>query len=152
MRKAVMPFVLSVGLMAVWAAPAGAASTRAEYALQADPICRSADQDTTRLWKRFLRLNKRSKSKGATNALRSIKARTKSSNRELRLIAPPPGDEALIGEWLGIWDQIATRWGFAALGYKLKLWSELDNQLHQISQRVREARRVVSGFPFQACA
>ena len=152
MRKAVIPFVLLVGLIAVWAAPADAASTRAEYALQADPICRSSDQDTTRLWKRFLRLNKRSKSKGATNALRGIKARTKSSNRELRLIAPPPGDEALIGQWLGIWDQIATRWGFAALGYKLELWSEVDNQLHQISQRAREARRVVSGFPFQACA
>ncbi len=152
MRKAVVPFVLSVGLIAAWAAPADAASTRAEYALQADPICRSADKDTTRLWKRFLRLNKEFKSKGATNALRGIKSRIKSSNRELRLIAPPPGDEALIGEWLGIWDQIATRWGFAALGYKLKLWSEVDNQLHRISQRAREARRVVSGFPFQACA
>ena len=152
MRRSVLPFVLFVSLLIVCAARADAASTRAEYAQQADPICRSSDKDTTHLWKRFLRLNKRFKSKGATNALRSIKARTRSSNRELRLIAPPPGDEALIGEWLGIWDQIATRWGFAALGYKLKLWSEVDNQLHQISQRVREARRVVSGFPFQACA
>jgi len=152
MRKAVMPFVLSLALIAVWVAPADAASTRAEYAAQADPICRSADQDTTHLWKRFLRLNKVSKSKGATNALRSIKARIKSANRELSLITPPPGDEALIGEWIGIWDQIATRWGFAALGYKLKLWSEVDNQFHKISQRGRQARRVVSGFPFQACA
>lgn len=41
MRKAVMPFVLSVGLIAVWAAPADAASTRAEYVAQVDPICQS---------------------------------------------------------------------------------------------------------------
>ena len=41
MRKAVMPFVLSVGLIAVWAAPADAASTRAEYIAQVDPICQS---------------------------------------------------------------------------------------------------------------
>jgi hypothetical protein len=41
MRKAFMPFVLSVGLIAVWAAPANAASTRAEYIAQVDPICQS---------------------------------------------------------------------------------------------------------------
>jgi hypothetical protein len=152
MPKVLLAFVLSTVLVGASTASATAASTRAEYALQADPICRSSDKDTTRLWKRFLKLNKRSKSRGATNALRSIEARTKSSNRELRLIAPPPGDEAVIGDWLGIWDQIATRWGFAAHGYKLKLWSEVDNQLHQISKRAREARHVVSGFPFQACA
>jgi hypothetical protein len=39
MRKALIPFVLSVGLIAVWAAPADAASTRAEYVAQVDPIC-----------------------------------------------------------------------------------------------------------------
>lgn len=41
MRKPVMPFVLSLGLIAVWAAPANAASTRAEYVAQVDPICQS---------------------------------------------------------------------------------------------------------------
>ena len=41
MRKGVIPFVLSVGLIAIWAAPADAASTRAEYIAQVDPICQS---------------------------------------------------------------------------------------------------------------
>ena len=34
-----MPFVLSVGLIVVWAAPANAAPTRAEYVAQAEAVC-----------------------------------------------------------------------------------------------------------------
>ena len=41
MRKALIPFVVSVGLIAIWASPANAASTRAEYIAQVDPICQS---------------------------------------------------------------------------------------------------------------
>ena len=70
MRKAVMPFVLSVGLIAV--APADAASTRAEYAVQADPICRSSDQDTSRLMKSFWRANKKFRYHAAGNALAAV--------------------------------------------------------------------------------
>ena len=41
MRRAVITAVLSVGVIAVGAAPARAASTRAEYIAQVDPICES---------------------------------------------------------------------------------------------------------------
>lgn len=44
MRKAVMPFVLSVGLLAVWAAPANAVQSRPSYVTQADPVCLAAVQ------------------------------------------------------------------------------------------------------------
>lgn len=152
MRRALIVFAASMVLAATLAAPADAAATREEYALQADPICKRTDKHNNRHWKRFLRLNKQSKSKGAINELRGIGVGFDSSNRELRLIVPPPGDEALISEWIGIWDRVARRWQFAARGYKLKLWSEVDNQLNRIDQLAKEARGVVSGFPFQACA
>jgi hypothetical protein len=41
MRRAVIAFVLSVGLIASGAAPANGAATRAEYIAQVDPICQS---------------------------------------------------------------------------------------------------------------
>lgn len=139
--------------MTVAVAPANAASTRAEYAQQADPICKQSDQHTTNLWRRFLRLNKKSEfNKKATATLGRIGTAIASANHSLRLITPPPGDEALIDQWLDIWDGVARRWKAAAFGYKLKLWSEVDNQLNHIAQKVKEARRVVAGFPFQACA
>ena len=152
MRRALIVFAASMVLAATLAAPADAAATREEYALQADPICKQTDKHNNRQWKRFLRLNKQSESKGATKALRRIGVGFDSSNRELRLIVPPPGDEALIAEWIGIWDRVARRWKFAAHAYSHKLWSEFDSQLNRIDQLAKEGRGVVSGFPFQACA
>ena len=71
MRKAVMPFVLSAGLIAVWAAPADAASTRAEYALQGTQL-QESDSDTSRLMKRFWHADKKFRIHAAGNALAAV--------------------------------------------------------------------------------
>ena len=152
MRKAVMPLVLSVVLISVWAAPADAASTRGEYAQQADPICRSSDRDTGRLFKRFSHANKKSRIHAAGNALAAIGRRLLSGNNQLRTIVPPPGDEALTAQWIQIWDKISENFALAASDYRLG-WDRRVEHLFKASGRLNaNARRLVAGFPFQYCA
>ena len=149
-----MTLLVAGGLLLGAVAPQGAAAaaTPAEYAAQADPICNSANKDLDRIWKRYLRFNKRGPAKGAVNALRKLGARIASSNGELRLIAPPPGDEARIDQWIDIWDQVANRWKLAARAYKLMRWGEVSNHFGHIDRLASEARGVVFDYPFQACA
>jgi hypothetical protein len=154
MRKAVIPFVLSVGLITVWAVPADAASTRAEYAAQADPICKSSDKQTGRLSKRFVGLAKQYpfKIQAAANALEGISRTISSTNSSLRLIPPPPGDEALIPQWLDIWDRIAAKYRLGASAYRLNEFKKLNHLLSTAIRLNRRARALVSDWPFQHCA
>ena len=114
-----MPFVVSLGLLAVWAVPAHAASTRVEYAAQAEPICRAEAKDTSRLWKHFVQADRHFKFHAAGNALEGIGSRIAFSNTQLRLIPPPSGDEATIAGWLGLWDGVAQHWTQGASAYRL---------------------------------
>jgi hypothetical protein len=154
MRKAVMPFVLSVGLIAVWAAPAEAASTRADYAAQADPICKSNDKDFDHLWKRFLRLAKQYpfKIQAAANALEHMGSRYSSSIRSLRLIVPPPGDEALIAQWLKLHGRSAAVYPLAASAYRANDYKRLNRLIGRADRIARQARSLMSDFPYQYCA
>jgi hypothetical protein len=152
MRKSVMPFVLSLGLVAMWAAPAHAASTRAEYAVQADPICRSSDNDTNRLSKRFWRANKKFRYHAAGNALAAIGRRLLSANNQLRAIVAPPGDEALIAQWIHLWDQVSENYAVAASDYRLGEYKRVAHEFRASHRLATTARQLVAGFPFQACA
>jgi hypothetical protein len=154
MRKAVVPFVLSLGLVLIWAVPADAASTRAEYAAQADPICKSNDKDFHHLWKRFLRLAKQYpfKIQAAANALERMGTRYSSSIRSLRLIAPPPGDEALIAQWLDLHNQSAAKYPLAASAYRLGEYKRLNRLIGSADRLARQASSLMSEFPFQYCA
>jgi hypothetical protein len=154
MRKAVMPFVLSLGLIAVWAAPAEAASTRAEYAAQADPICKSNDKAFSHLWKSFLRLADQYpfKIQAAADALERTGRRYSSTIRSLRLIAPPPGDEALIAQWLEVHSRSAAVYPLAASAYRANDYKRLNRLIGRAVRLTRHARSFVSDFPFQHCA
>ena len=154
MRKAVIPFVLSIGLITVWAAPADAASTRAEYAAQGDPICKSNNQDFHHLWKRFLRLANQYpfKIQAAANALERMGSRYSSSIRSLRLIAPPPGDEALIANWLDLHSQSAAKYPLMASAYRLNNYKRLNRLIGSADRLARHASSLMSDFPFQHCA
>ena len=150
MRKAVMVFVLSLGLIAV--APADAASTRQEYAVQADPICRSSDQDTNRLMKRFWRANKKFRYHAAGNALAAVGRRVLSGNNQLRAIAPPPGDEVLIGQWIHLWDKVSENFAVAASDYRIGWYDKVAREFKSSRRLGAQAHQLVAGFPFQHCA
>ena len=152
MRRAVVMLVLSTGLVAAGTPLADAASTRAEYALQADPICRSSDTDTSRLLKRFWRANKKFRYHAAGNALAAIGRRELSANNQLRAIIPPPGDEALIAQWIHLWDQVSENYAVAASDYRLGEYKRVAHEFRASQRLATTARQLVAGFPFQACA
>ena len=152
MRRALTALLLAIVVIAAEAAPASAASTREEYAQQADPICRTSNKAWSRLWKRFLRADRQLKFHAAGNALNAIGTNLAATNDKLELIAPPPGDAALIGKWIGIWDRIAHFYELAASDYRLRKFSSLRQVLEGTVRLSKGAARLVSGFPFQACA
>jgi hypothetical protein len=129
-----------------------ATADRAEYVQQADPICQASNKAWTRLWKRFLRADSRLKFHAAGNALAAIGTNLSAANAKLRQIAPPPGDEALIAEWIGIWDRIAHFYALAASDYRLAKISSVRQVLEGVARLNGRATKLVSAFAFQSCA
>jgi hypothetical protein len=145
---------LATSTLLMGAPVAGAASTRAEYAAQADPICKSNDKDFNRLWKRFLRLANQYpfKIQAAANTLERMGKRYSSSVNSLHLIAPPPGDEALIAQWLDLHSQSATKYPLAASAYRLNNYKRLNRLIDSADRLARHASSLVADWPFQRCA
>ncbi|HEX3294992.1 MAG TPA: hypothetical protein VHR38_14770 [Solirubrobacterales bacterium] len=100
MRKSVMPFVLSVGLIAVWAGPADAASTRADYIAQADPVClATAQADAHALSGAVTDINK-GRFKVAARKLRRAGRFFSAGVDQLAALERPPADASLLGSWI----------------------------------------------------
>src|SRR5262249_43920540 len=131
MRRTTVFVAASMALIAVVAVtPAHAASTRQEYAAQADPYCSAEGKDTERLWRRFVQANSHFKFHAAGTALYAVGSRIEQTNNQLRLISAPPGDETLIGDWLGLWDRVAQKWKLAASAYRLGKYHLLNRLLN----------------------
>ena len=100
MRKTVMPFVLSMGLIAVWAAPADAASTRADYIAQADPICLATNQaEGHALSGAGTDINK-GRFKVVARKLRRAGVFFSAGVDQLAALERPPADASLLGSWI----------------------------------------------------
>src|SRR5215204_3274570 len=120
MRKAIMPFVLSVGIIAVGAGPAHAAETRAEYIGQVDPICQSFVGPESVAYKAYRKNAKREghlAGKGTLKAwLNATRRTSKSLTRLVQLdvsmidqiaaVSPPAADAGTVGTWLNLRRQI----------------------------------------------
>jgi hypothetical protein len=165
MRKAVMPFVLSVGLIAVWAAPADAASTRAEYVAQVDPICQSfegqLDGAFGALNTNFKRMVRAAKARKGKPFIRGIR-RTVSSlnglagvheNLSAQIAAVPPGaaDSGTVGSWLNYLREEAGFERGAAVSLGVFKFRQFQSQLRQADQALRSGQVAIAGFGFQVC-
>ncbi|HEY3192470.1 MAG TPA: hypothetical protein VGJ61_06775 [Solirubrobacterales bacterium] len=158
MRKAVVPFVLSVGLIAVWAAPADAASTRAEYVAQAEAVCAAPAPQLIKLIQQEKQLHKRAGDLTSSQlAVKLGKILGKLSTIEGRIltqlatIPPAPGDEAVIAQWLqGERDSQAPLNRAARAGKHGKLGQMLALLKQSISVST-QANQLVADFGFQTC-
>jgi hypothetical protein len=165
MRKAVMPFVVSVGLIAVWAAPADAASTRAEYVAQVDPICVAAvGAETNALgavsrnskrWghaakarnvKAFIRTTRRLA--GSVNAFARVHA---SVTDQIAAVAPPADDAGTVGTWLNNRRQAGASYRSAASALNLFKVRKFFSLLRQGDAAEVAGMRAISGLGFQTC-
>jgi hypothetical protein len=166
MRKAVMPFVLSVGLIGVWAAPAEAASTRAGYIAQVDPICQSfvgPNDDAFRAWLKSDKLLTRVAKNGT---LKQFGAQTKRVARSLKQIAqvqsnltnqiamvpPPPQDFATVGTWLDHrrQEEAALR-SAASFLVQFRPYKQYFHKLDMADAADTAATKTVSELGFQVC-
>jgi hypothetical protein len=159
MRKAVMPFVLSMGLIAVWAAPAEAASTRAEYVAQAEAVCAAPTPQVLKIINQEKHVIKRARDlKPSQYAVRMGGLLAKLATIEgqiltqLATIPPAPGDEAIIAQWLQ-----GSRDGLALLVQAVRAGKhgDLGHMLARLKQSISvttQAEQPVAGFGFQACS
>ena len=139
MRKAVMPFVLSMGLIAVWAAPADAASTRAEYVAQVEPICRAnlgPWQQTyaaeVRAFKKWARLSTKGTLKAWVNQThkyaRALERHVQVHNTltdQISAVPPPPEDGQLVATWLMLrneFERLAQSAAQALHAFDIRRW------------------------------
>jgi hypothetical protein len=117
-RQAALGVGLTLIASAAFAAPAGAASTRAEYVAQVNPICASANAQAEQLYEsvsqELNRLNRKA-NRARGKKRRKLEARSErlfeqlpdlslaiyyTELERLKAVAPAAGDESLVSEWL----------------------------------------------------
>jgi hypothetical protein len=163
MSKAVLAIYGLVILSALAAVPAQAASTRAEYVAQVDPICRAADRPTFKAYGLLFKAGK--KIQGLDNRKRVMRIRAQALARfyirlsniyaktttQIAAVASAPGDEQTVTAWLAersLVPDLGIRAGRAMNHQKVKRSRRLSNQAISSSER---AASVVGEFGFHAC-
>jgi hypothetical protein len=167
MRKAVLPFVLSLGLITVWAAPAEAASTRAEYIAEVDPICQSfvgpekaalhAYRKTAQRWDRLAsKWTLKAWLKQTRRVSRSLLRLTEldtTLNGQIAAVPPPAADAGTIGAWLSARGQANALAAAAAraLNRPVPQIGKYFKRVKQANASLDAAGRAIAGFGFQVC-
>jgi hypothetical protein len=161
-----MPFVLSVGLIAVWAAPADAASTRAEYVAQVDPICQSfvgANDDAFRAWFKNEKLLGRvakngtlqqfgAQTKRVASSLKRIARIQATLTNQIAMVPPPTEDFGTVGTWLNDRRQEeALLRSAASILVQFRPYKQYLRKLNLADAADEAATRTVSGLGFQVC-
>jgi hypothetical protein len=166
MQKAVMPFVLSVGLIAVWAAPADAASSRAEYVGQVDAICQSfvgPNDNAIHAWFKNEKLLGRVAAKGTLQQFvaqtkrlaRSIQrvARIKANlTNQIAIVPPPTEDFATVATWVNYrrQEEAAVK-SAASILVQFRPYKQYFHKLDVADAADAAATRTVAGLGFQVC-
>ena len=165
MRKAVMPFVLSMGLIAVWATPADAASTRAEYVAQVDPICQSFVGPTVQAGTAFNKDYKewtRRLSKGTLKGWVRQTGRTAHSLRrfnqlhaglteQIAAVSPPAADAGAVSTWLADRRQADVFSESAASAFGRFKFGKFHKKIGQANAADGAGVDAISALGFQVC-
>jgi hypothetical protein len=165
--KTFMPFVLSAGLVAVSAVtPAQAASTRAEYIAQVDPICQSfvgpndgAVHAYLKDWKRLGPVAKNgtlkqfvAQTKRIARSLRQLAGIKASLTNQIAAVPPPAEDSATVGSWLDYRRQEEAHVRSAAsILVQFKPYKLYFRQLNLADAADQAAAQTVSGLGFGVC-
>jgi hypothetical protein len=152
--------------IAVLAAPANAASTRAEYVAQVDPICQKAHVAGKRETGRFKRQVRRLVHHGLdpdhpTKAARRASVRfadrvardRHGALGQIAVIAPAPGDETVAAEWLRLKGQEINHFRQAYHAFARNLKPHQFRRLMGKSNTAGiHAFSLVADWGFQYCA
>jgi hypothetical protein len=154
-------------VLAIAMAPstAGAASTRAEYIAQVDPICQTFVAPVTNGFKAYHRafkaMNKRAKSGSFKAFLASIRRTANTLNtiaqvhlsmlQQIAGVAPPPADLATVNAWTTALGQEQANEVGATNALRQLRFGTFFKRLHQADAAVSAAGAAISGFGFTVC-
>jgi hypothetical protein len=159
-----IPLAASVAAC-ISAAPASAASTRAEYTAQVDPICAAAapviDQaysSYNRSYKRWVHLTTHGSLKTwvkqtrrmATTLSGFVEANANLTN-QVAAVSPAPGDESTIGTWLDYRRRAEAFGAGAATALRHIQLSKFDKLGHQADKAAQASVQVAEGIGFTVC-
>ena len=165
MRKALIPFVVSMGLIPVWAASAEAASTRAEYITQVDPICQAnlipVRSSGARFQSSRKKMNRLAIAGNAKAWLRQTKITASTLNRfaeaeqtmidQIALVPPPPPDSAAVGVWVnGVTQADGYRRAEAVALRQLKI-AKANGLAGKVAKAQAPSYAAIADFGFQVC-
>jgi|SRR5262245_11031113 len=165
LRRAIALALLAVPAVAV--TPANAASTRAEYITQVDPICApfvSLENDAYRAYRRNSKRWFHLASSGTLKAWLNASRRTSKSltrfsqidmslNEQIAAVPPPTADAGTIGTWLTDRrqaDAFAAS-AAAALNRPVPQVGKYFKRVKQANGAAAASSRVIEGFGFQVC-
>ena len=152
MGRAVATLVMALGLIAVWTVPADAASTRAEYIAQADPICQNTEVAERRALGpkgTVLRLLKHGRYKEAARRYRNNTAAFSAGVEQLAVLEPTSADAQLITNWVQMLRKqipVANR-ATAAMAHG----HPIDKFLRRLGSMNVETHALVATFGFHYC-
>jgi hypothetical protein len=141
--------------LAITTTSAVAATTRAEYVAQADPICKaSGDQIDKRLPGLIKRIAKRPNITPSVAFAYGLALGGKifaQETNQLAAIAPPPGDEAAVSGWLDGRRTYKRQVDRAVAAGKHNKKKPMLRRFKQAVTAVSQANQLVASFGFQYC-
>jgi hypothetical protein len=165
MRRALAAFAVSVGLIGGWTADSYAASTRAEYVAQVDPICQSFVAPTVQALKAYNKNYKewtRRLTKGSLKGWIRQTARTARSlhrfnqqhaslTEQIATVPPPAEDAVSVGTWLNDRKQADAFSEAAARAFARFKFAQFHKKIAQANAADAAGIRAIAGFGFQVC-
>lgn len=165
--SALIVLAVTVITLAIGAGTASAATTRAEWVAQVDPICQSgqaqeavAAQPLGKLVKRAKGHDSRKLARKLTRVLRSFLLQyatiEHAVNAQIATIPPAAEDVSLVQVWLrargDLVDTGSQLFAHGIQGKGLKGFVRFFSLLDEISNREFEVHDLVRDFPFQYCS
>jgi hypothetical protein len=156
--------VVVIALLAITVAPAQAASTRAEYVAQVDPICQTAATKQSAVIRSLKKFARQLKQRGidteeptkqviriAVRGYNRIALIARNAVAQISAIAPAPGDETTVSAWfrrLSLQIDLFQRAIRAFAHQKVHRYKQL---MYKSSIRGLEADDLVREFGFRHC-
>jgi hypothetical protein len=161
-RLAPVAAIVAVGISA---APAQAASTRAEYIAQADAICQTFTPSLNQTYATYRHNDKRWARLASHGTLKAWVKQTRRTGaalsrylqvhaaltEQLAALSPAPGDEALIATWISYRRQAESIGAAAATALSRIDVGKFFKFVGQANKAEFAGMKVVEGFGFQVC-
>jgi hypothetical protein len=167
--RKLIALAIALVALAITATSASAATTRAEFVAQADPICQNGQAQEAVAAQPLLRATKRAKKhknrktrRRADRALATYFAQyaliERAVNAQIATVPPAPDDVSLVGVWLRARGELIDFEGqlfngsLGGNGGGLKGFAKFLTLIFEITGRQQEVADVVRDFGFQYCS